>query len=70
MTLTQMQQYEQAHRRLADANNAFMECVTCRDNPMTREDLEALIARHPERYGRFAGFLKTLPGKAVPCPTE
>lgn len=58
---TQAQHYELARRRLADANAVFMELVTHPTNPMTREDLEALIARRPERYGRFAGWLYKLP---------
>jgi hypothetical protein len=59
--LTQAQQFELARRKIAALNAAFMEMVTHPTNPMTREDLEALIARRPERYARFAGFLDKLP---------
>ena len=61
--LTQLQQYEIARRRLADGNSAFMDLVTRRENPLTREDLVALTARRPAVYSRFAGFLDTLPSK-------
>lgn len=59
--LTQMQHFTIAHRKIADLNNAFMDAINCKENPMTRADLAALIARRPDVYGRFAGFLKTLP---------
>ncbi|WP_024517012.1 hypothetical protein [Bradyrhizobium sp. Tv2a-2] len=61
MSLTQLQQYEAARRRLADSNLAFMEMVTHKTNPMTRDDLAALIKLRPERYSRFAGWLDVLP---------
>lgn len=61
--LTQAQQFTLAHRKIADLNNAFMEMVNCKENPMTREDLEALIAKRPHVYGRFAGFLDKLPAR-------
>ncbi|MEB8474025.1 hypothetical protein [Acidithiobacillus ferriphilus] len=58
---TQLQMFWAAHRRVADANIAFMEMVTCKENPLTRRDLEALIRRNPERYSRFAHWLDKLP---------
>ena len=57
---TQMQMYQEAERKLAEANEAFMDMVNDPDNPMTNDDLERLIARWPERYGRFSGFLGKL----------
>ena len=57
---TQMQLYKEAERKLAEANEAFMDMVNDPDNPMTNDDLERLIARWPERYGRFSGFLGKL----------
>jgi Ca2+-binding EF-hand superfamily protein len=59
--LTQAQHYEMARRKIASLNDAFMELVNHATNPMTREDLQSLIARRPNVYGRFAGFLDTLP---------
>ncbi|UGY15183.1 hypothetical protein HAP48_0042775 [Bradyrhizobium septentrionale] len=63
MTLTQLQRYELARRKLADGNIAFMEMVTHKTNPMTREDLTALIKLRPERYSRFSGWLDVLPSR-------
>lgn len=63
--LTQKQHFELAHRRIADLNAAFMDAVNCAENPMTREDLAALIAKRPAVYARFSGFLKTLPSSAA-----
>ncbi len=57
---TQMQLYKEAERKLAEANQAFMDRVKDQVNPLTNEDLERLIARWPERYGRFSGFLGKL----------
>ncbi|WP_315782289.1 hypothetical protein [Bradyrhizobium sp. SZCCHNPS1003] len=64
MTQTQLQHYERARRRLADADIAFMEMVAHPTNPMTREDLHALIKLRPDHYGRFAGWLDVLPSRA------
>ena len=58
---TQFQMFYEAHRRITDRNNAFMDLVTDESNPMTKQDLEGLIARWPEKYGMFAEFLKLLP---------
>jgi len=58
---TQLQMFRAAHRSVADANIAFMEMVTCKENPLTRRDLEALIRRNPDRYSRFTHWLDKLP---------
>lgn len=60
---TQHQLFEQARRDLAATNEQFMDLVNHPTNPMTREDLTANIARRPALWGRYAGFLKTLPSK-------
>ena len=57
----QMRQHEIARRQIADQNETFMELVNHPANPMTREDLEALIRRRPERCSRFAGWINRLP---------
>lgn len=59
--LTQMQHFELARRRMVDADLTFMELVTCKSNPLTRADLVSLIAKRPDRYGRYAGWLEKLP---------
>ena len=61
--LTQLQQFELARRKIAAANQTFMELVNHPTNPMTREDLAANIARRPELWSRFAGFLDKLPSR-------
>jgi hypothetical protein len=57
---TQYQLYQKAQSKLFDENRAFMDMVNCPTNPMTNADLEALINRNPEKYGRFSGFLGKL----------
>ena len=57
---SQQQIFWEAHRRVADANDAFMDLINCKENPIARQDLEALIKRNPARYGRFSGFLDKL----------
>ena len=58
MKPTQKQMFYRTHQAIADCNALFMEMV--RDG-MTRSDLEKLIARRPGLWGRFSGFLNTLP---------
>jgi hypothetical protein len=61
MSMTQSQHFELSRRKIAALNSAFMEMVNCRENPLTRGDLEKLIAKRPHIYGRFSGFLDKLP---------
>ncbi|MDW9531927.1 hypothetical protein RWE87_13555 [Sinorhizobium meliloti] len=63
MPLTQYQHFEIARRKIADANLTFMELANHPTNPMTREDLQRNIERRPHVWGRFAGFLNTLPSR-------
>ena len=63
---TQFQMFYEAHRRIADLNNAFMDLVPDASNPMTKQDLERLIARWPEKYGMFVEFLKAMPDEVQP----
>jgi hypothetical protein len=60
---TQMQHFYEAHQKSAALNAAFLEMVNHPTNPMSREDLQALINRRPAVYGRFAGFLNKLPSE-------
>ena len=55
-----MQMYQEAEQKIFRQNQAFMDMVNDPVNPMTNDDLERLIARWPERYGRFSGFLGKL----------
>lgn len=59
---SQLQMYRDAEAQVADGNRLFLEMVDHPTNPITRVDLEALIARRPERWGRFSGWLEVLRG--------
>lgn len=56
---TQMQMYRNAERKAAALDNAFMDMLKG-PNPLTKAELEALIAKRPEVYGRFANWLRVL----------
>lgn len=56
--------YEIERRKIAALNAIFMEMVNHPTNPLTQQDLEALIARRPSQYARFSGFLDKLPRAA------
>jgi hypothetical protein len=57
--MTQLEIFYQESRNIAEANALFCEMVLNGD--MTRRDLAALIARRPEKWERFAGFMESLP---------
>ena len=46
--------------KIAARDHAFMALVNDPDNPITNQDLERVIARWPERYSRYAGFVGKL----------
>lgn len=50
--------YYQAVRKAGETNELFLSLVQA---GMTREELAANIARRPHLWGRFAGYLATLP---------
>ena len=56
--MNQIQMYYAAVRRGGELNELFLELV--RDG-MTRDELQKLIDKRPERYGRFSGWLERLP---------
>ncbi len=56
--MNQIQMYYAAVRRDGELNELFLELV--RDG-MTRDELQKLIDKRPERYGRFSGWLEKLP---------
>lgn len=58
---SQIEMWRDAERHSADLNAAFQELATHPTNPLTAADLSALIARRPEVYGRFSGFVAKLP---------
>lgn len=63
----QLQMYYGEFKKIAEVNELFMEFV--RNGEMTRETLEKLIKRRPSLWGRFAGFLNTLPSENDPLPS-
>jgi len=63
--LTQMQHYWKAHRHTADLNEAFMDMVNDKVNPITSTDLRALIERRPDVYGRFKNWIEVLESREV-----
>ena len=62
---TQRQHCSLAEKRIFEQNEVFLELVNHPTNPMTNRDLERLIERRPDRYGRFAGFVGKLKDDVV-----
>lgn len=60
---TQAHAFAQAHDNIAGGNEAMLDLLYGA-NPITDAELRALIAKRPERYGRFAGYLGKRPGMA------
>lgn len=56
--MTQLQHFWKAHRRVSDANIAFMAAVK---DGLTRTELVKLIALRPQLWGRFENWLPRLP---------
>ena len=52
---TQEQMFYAAGRKIADGNDLMMEMI--RNQEITNAELAYLVEKHPERYGRFAGFI-------------
>jgi hypothetical protein len=61
--ITQEQMFYQAQRRVADANEIFLELVT---TGLTCEELQRNIERRPALWSRYANWLPVLPSSAVP----
>ena len=55
---TQREMFYEAHKRLAAANEMFLEFV---QGGMTRQELERLIHRRPSLWARFSNWLDVLP---------
>lgn len=68
--LTQLQMWREAEMKAFNLNRAFMEMINDSVNPMTNQDLERLIAKDPDRYGRFSGFIGKLKDEEVPTKVE
>tara|TARA_R110000824_G_scaffold379016_2_gene570830 strand:- start:5010 stop:5189 length:180 start_codon:yes stop_codon:yes gene_type:complete len=55
---TQKQMFYNAHRKIAEANEQFLEFVK---EGLTKAELIKLIARRPELWGRFKNWIPKLP---------
>lgn len=53
--MTQKEHFQVAHRKVADANNLFIE-IQRSDNPITKEDFDKLVKRWPDFWLRFERF--------------
>ena len=62
---SQLQLFWEEHHKIAELNNGIMEMINDPVNPLTNEDLEALIKRRPYVYGKFSGLVGKL-GKVQP----
>ena len=60
---TQADMFYAASQAIAARHMAFLEMVQHPTNPMTREDLEALIQKRPNLWGRYAAWLNKLPSR-------
>lgn len=61
---TQAQMFCEAGRRMADADETMLELLFG-SNPITDDELRALIKKRPAVYSRFAGFLGTRVGSGA-----
>ena len=58
---------DQGHRMLVDANNTFLEIIdNSRGNGLTTPELQKLIQKRPELWGRFSVWLGRLPADKSP----
>lgn len=56
----QKRMYYGESAKIGRMDAAIMDAIRHPTNPMTADDLEALIRRRPEVYGRYAGLAKAL----------
>lgn len=62
--VTQKQMFYAEQQKIGERDRAVMEMIHDAANPMTRQDLDALIARRPNVYARYAGLRPRLPEQA------
>lgn len=60
----QLAMFYQAQAKIGARDRAMTDMIRRRENPMTRQDLDAPIRRRPNVYGRYAGLRKHLPEQA------
>ena len=54
---SQIQMFYESARKQGQLNELFMEMINDPVAPMTNDELKALIAKRPEFYSCFAGFI-------------
>ena len=57
---TQHQMYYEAVRKQGELDQLFIQMISDPDQPMTNDELRQLIAKRPELYGKFSGFIGKL----------
>ena len=65
--MTQQQMFYQEQRKIAEANETFLELF---NDGMTREELARNIERRPSLWGRYANWLDILPSKSAAKPAQ
>ena len=58
--ITQQQMFYQEARKISEADQHFMDLIKDPVNPLTNNDLVRLVARFPERWSRYSGFIGKL----------
>ena len=58
--MNQKQMYYQAVRKQTDADLVFMEMIKHPTDPLTADELRRLIAKYPQRWKRYEGFIPLL----------
>lgn len=58
--LTQHQQYSMSRDKNAAEYRVFHDLVNHPTNPLRRADLEKMIAKNPDKYSKFSGWLDKL----------
>jgi len=54
---SQLDMFYREHRRIADLNSAFLDMI---NDGMTKHELEKLIEKRPNVYGRFSSWIERL----------
>jgi hypothetical protein len=58
--MNQLQMFYREQRRIGEKDAIFMELIRHPTNPLTNDDLRKMVARWPDRYGKYAGFVGKL----------
>ena len=59
MRKSQVQMFYEAGKKIAAGNDAMMDLI--RDGDISNDELQKLIDKRPDKYGRFQGFVGKLP---------